>query len=136
MKKTIMITALLVASVIAIASFASTAIAVDNKFVPLATIQVSGNGNTWQVNIGDLTDITDIEAVYWYSDGLGDFPEIDLLPDNVVINNNKIQLVFSTSTLGAIPASTTNGTRITFNSPDAPELITVSGPGFAWGRTR
>ena len=135
MKKQIMIVALMVASVIAIAGFASTAMAVDPS-APEAWIQVSGNGNTWQVALKEdtpISEITNIKAEFWiFNSDTNEDVFYPIEARSVVINANKIQLVFDKSVL---PTTEVDGSLITIEFAIHDD-IPISGPGFAWGRTR
>jgi hypothetical protein len=119
---------------IALACFVSIAKAVIYDYYPAG--KTSGRGDVWQLKTVDQYDPTktfsgndviesSISATYWI-----DGNTYTLVPKNIVLNDNKVQLVFDPEDLPAradgssITGSLTNG-----------KTFQVTGPGWSWAST-
>jgi hypothetical protein len=126
MKKKIIISGLLVASIIAV-MLLSTAAAFSSSY-----ITISGKGRIWQFAPDeDKGEVTDVSAYYILNDDISN-TENPITISRKIITDNVITLVFKTSDLPNLDADTfVSGVHVT-----ADEVYTIAGPGFAWGRTR
>ena len=132
MNKKLIITGITLLSIIALACFPSFANAEIYTYYPDG--KTSGNGNVWQFNTVDKFDetkffsgndvvLTSIEATYWDSSGIYHI----LVPKNIVLNDNKVQLVFNPQDL----PNEAEGTSITGQLSNG-ETFQVTGPGFTY----
>jgi hypothetical protein len=126
MKKKIIISGLLVASIIAV-MLLSTAAAFNDSY-----ITISGKGRIWQFAPDeDEGEVTDVSAYYILNDDTSQ-TENPITISRKIITDNVITLVFKTSDLPNLDADTfASGVHVTANT-----VYTIAGPGFAWGRTR
>jgi hypothetical protein len=128
MNKKLIISGITFLTIIVLACFPSFANAGTYNYYPYG--KVSGNGNVWQFNTIDQyngatfsgNDVVLIEATYWDSSGIH-----ILVPKNIVLNDNKVQLVFNPQDLpnGAL------GTSI-IGQLSTGETFQVTGPGFTY----
>jgi hypothetical protein len=133
MKKTIIAAGLLIATIVALTSFTSLAVATDPVVDPIwlaGPIYVSANGNSMWLSTEGMfvgSDVTEVH-IFFEIDGV----QIEsATPKNLVLNNNKVGVVFNSKLL---PESEVTTTRIDIYTAEA--VYAVSGPGFYWTRGR
>lgn len=103
---------------------------------------ISKNGNVWQfdtrTSVSDFSgnDVvaSSIVATYFtQTGGVGSDPHI-IVPKNIVLNDNKVELVFDPTDLPVLPADTVVlSTQITGTLTDGRTFI-ATGPGFTFPR--
>lgn len=123
MKRKLILAGLIGLSLVVLTSFASFA-AAETQIV--GTIQVSGNGNTWQFDHQGVLlgkEVTSVKAIYWIGTTYY-YP----VAKNVVINNNKVGLVFETTDL--VQDQLVDGTRIEVIADG--ETYWIAGPGWVY----
>jgi hypothetical protein len=106
--------------------------------------KISANGNVWQfhthTSVSDFSgnDVvaSSIVATYFtQTGGVGSNPII-VVPKNIVLNNNKVELVFNAQDFPPLPPDTVVlSTQITGTLVDGRTFI-ATGPGFAFGGIR
>jgi hypothetical protein len=104
---------------------------------------ISANGNVWQFKthtaVSDFSgkDVvaSSIVATYFTSTGGGPSVPNVVAPKNIVLNDNKVMLVFDAKDL-VIPADTiVLSTQITGTLASNGETFIATGPGFTYGHT-
>ncbi|MCJ7634235.1 hypothetical protein MUP77_17830 [Candidatus Bathyarchaeota archaeon] len=103
---------------------------------------ISANGNVWQFDTrtsvpdfsGNDVVATTIVATYFTQTGGSGSDPVVVVPKNIVLNDNKVQLVFDPEDLPVLPPDTiVLSTQITGTLTDGRTFI-ATGPGFAFGR--
>ena len=145
MKNKITIAGILIIAMMAFGSFASLASAFpEDADYQLFEGSTSGQGNVWSIDKADALDINgepkfsfgDIipESVTAYIFLKGTFEEIVLVPAQVIINENRISLIFDPATVHPY-VGLVNNCGVTGQLLNG-ETFLSTGPGFAFARTR
>ena len=139
MKKTTLIAALLLLSVMTFAYIGTVAAEVAYDFYPI--LAVNSKGTSWQFATGDSfsgkdVDESSIVATCFISatdpDGNAIIVTITIEPKQIITTDKTVKVMFNE---GNLPPSAET-TTLTGELLSTSETFLATGPGFAWGRTR